>query len=327
MVAMAGILVVDDNRLFREGLKCILAAENFRVAAEERSFVGALELLAAERSTVDLVLGNPSSDLSGEFEAVRTILRRHPSVKVVILSDRLTLSWSELALKSGAGGILSHDISTEALRHALNLVLTGEQIVPTAIPRVASAAPTLLHLNTEEPGANMPVVPITQDRSGSEACAARSNTVTPLHRPVADDQVATVLARLSGREDQILECLVQGLSNKLIARHLDMAEATVKVHLKALLRKLKAQNRTQAAIWAVRSRVAAPRLARGETRQSPTSVPAPSQEGAQKWNGLFDRRQNSFQGRSSSTLQLNASPGGPKSDQGEAVQNSTVLMN
>jgi len=54
---------------------------------------------------------------------------------------------------------------------------------------------------------------------------------------------------LSRRESQILQCLVDGLPNKTIARNLDMAEATVKVHLKSILRKLNVQNRTQAAIW------------------------------------------------------------------------------
>jgi two-component system nitrate/nitrite response regulator NarL len=56
--------------------------------------------------------------------------------------------------------------------------------------------------------------------------------------------------KLSDREAQILRCLTQGASNKLIARELGVAEATVKVHIKAILRKVKAVNRTQAAMWA-----------------------------------------------------------------------------
>jgi two-component system nitrate/nitrite response regulator NarL len=56
------------------------------------------------------------------------------------------------------------------------------------------------------------------------------------------------MGKLSKREAQILHCLTQGASNKLIARELGVAEATVKVHLKGILRKLKAANRTQAAI-------------------------------------------------------------------------------
>jgi two-component system nitrate/nitrite response regulator NarL len=82
-----------------------------------------------------------------------------------------------------------------------------------------------------------------------------------------------LLQTLSGRERQILDCLVLGMSNKLIARQLSMAEATVKVHLKALLRKLQAKNRTQAAILAVRSREAA----RASTAEviSASTVPMP----------------------------------------------------
>jgi DNA-binding CsgD family transcriptional regulator len=58
-------------------------------------------------------------------------------------------------------------------------------------------------------------------------------------------------ARLSGREKFIVRCLVEGASNKVIARKIDIAEATVKVHIKAILRKIRVQNRTQAAIWAM----------------------------------------------------------------------------
>lgn len=57
--------------------------------------------------------------------------------------------------------------------------------------------------------------------------------------------------RLSPREKEVLSRLVEGHSNKMIARHLGMTEATAKVHLKSLLRKIGVENRTQAAIWAL----------------------------------------------------------------------------
>ena len=57
--------------------------------------------------------------------------------------------------------------------------------------------------------------------------------------------------RLSPREKIILRCLIEGNSNKCIARKIEIAEATVKVHVKAILRKIRVQNRTQAAIWAM----------------------------------------------------------------------------
>ena len=58
-------------------------------------------------------------------------------------------------------------------------------------------------------------------------------------------------ARLSPREREMLSHLVAGHSNKAIARRLEIAEATVKVHLKSVLRKIRVENRTQAAIWAL----------------------------------------------------------------------------
>ena len=77
---------------------------------------------------------------------------------------------------------------------------------------------------------------------------------------------------LSDRETQILQCLMQGLSNKLIARKLDIAETTVKVHVKGLLRKLRAANRTQAAIWAVNSGMAS--LEQGASEQDADAAEA-----------------------------------------------------
>jgi two-component system nitrate/nitrite response regulator NarL len=68
--------------------------------------------------------------------------------------------------------------------------------------------------------------------------------------PTNASSAAETANRLSTREAQILRHLTQGASNKLIARELGLAEATIKVHLKAILRKAKVANRTQAAMWA-----------------------------------------------------------------------------
>ena len=57
--------------------------------------------------------------------------------------------------------------------------------------------------------------------------------------------------RLSEREARILDGLVKGQANKVIARTCDITEATVKVHMKSIMRKIRVENRTQAAIWAM----------------------------------------------------------------------------
>jgi two-component system nitrate/nitrite response regulator NarL len=64
---------------------------------------------------------------------------------------------------------------------------------------------------------------------------------------------------LSKREIEILRCLLGGQSNKAIARNLSITESTVKMHFKNVMRKIRAQNRTQAAVWAIQHGIS-PRL-------------------------------------------------------------------
>jgi two-component system nitrate/nitrite response regulator NarL len=144
-----------------------------------------------------------------EFEALHAIKQEFPDVKAVLLTDRLTSTWLKVAVEGGASAFLPKDISADALSYSLELVLLGEQIFPT------------LQSLLEPRSAPVSGLPMMTGRQ----------------------------VPLSTRERQILACLVDGQPNKTIARNLNMAEATVKVHLKALLRKIDAQNRTQAAIW------------------------------------------------------------------------------
>jgi two-component system nitrate/nitrite response regulator NarL len=213
MKILSRIMIVDENPLFREGLKSILCSDSSKIVTEASSFRSACNMLQEDSGRVDFLLGDPGPDMVSEFDAVRAIARQSPNVKIVILTDQLTPPRLAMAFESGASGILSKKISAEALHQSLHLVLLGEQ----------NHLVDILH----------------------------TPTPVPPPRPDVPDPAAEILASLSGRENQILGCLVHGLPNKLIARELKMAEATVKVHLKAVLRKLKAQNRTQAAIWAI----------------------------------------------------------------------------
>jgi len=82
--------------------------------------------------------------------------------------------------------------------------------------------------------------------------------------------VAAPNPQLSGREAAILKALVQGTPNKVIACRLCITEATVKVHVKAILRKIRAKNRTQAAIWALRHQLAPKHAISGNGDVAPT---------------------------------------------------------
>jgi two-component system, NarL family, nitrate/nitrite response regulator NarL len=129
-------------------------------------------------------------------------------VKIVALmskADSLEIEFAEIA---PLGGILTYDLSANALMRSLLLISSGERVFPHDL--------TLGRKST---------APASEHQSND--------------------------ARLSPREKEILSHLVTGHSNKLIARHLGITEATVKVHLKSVQRKIRVENRTQAAIWAL----------------------------------------------------------------------------
>ena len=162
-------------------------------------------------TTPDLILIDLPSGADEEVEAMRTLREGHPSIRIVILTNDLETRRLSAALGAGAGGYLLKDIACEALMQSLKLVMMGEKVFPTHL------AELLVSGRTEDMGTELPT-----RRKG-----------------------------LSQREVQILRCLLNGNSNKMIANHLSITEATVKVHLKSLLRKINASNRTQAAIWAL----------------------------------------------------------------------------
>lgn len=207
------LLISDQNQLVREGIARILTSSKMEIVGEMRSLVEVLEALRAGSVDANLMLADPSTDSDRQFEAMTQIRQEFPGLRIVILTSQFAASWLDRALGAGASGFLPKDMSGDALRFSLELVLLGEQIFPT-IRSVLEADSTR--------GAPIPTGP-----------PARAPESIPLSR----------------RESQILQCLVDGLPNKTIARNLDMAEATVKVHLKSILRKLNVQNRTQAAIW------------------------------------------------------------------------------
>jgi two-component system nitrate/nitrite response regulator NarL len=146
-----------------------------------------------------------------EAEAMRRLRGLLPDTRLVVLTTDLCTRRLANALEAGADGYLMKDLSADALAQSLRLVMMGEKVFPTHL------AALLISGRVNGNGLEMPV-----SRKG-----------------------------LSQREVQILRCLLNGDSNKMIANHLNITEATVKVHLKSLLRKINASNRTQAAIWAL----------------------------------------------------------------------------
>ena len=150
------------------------------------------------------------------------------------------------ALKAGACGYLRQDIAGETLLKSLDLIAHGEMIVH----------PQLVSSEIVRPNGHAATISMTPllspDKRAARATSAISATVASRGSESGDGQrqPSSDVPSLSRREMLILRMLMQGASNKTIARNLVITESTVKVHMKAILRKLRLQNRTQAAIWA-----------------------------------------------------------------------------
>ena len=209
--ANVNLLISDESRLFCQSLGMILEARKMKIVGEVRCLVDALAMLRASDSTANILLCNPAKDTDAEFKTMALSTREFPEMRIILLTDRRDPDMLNAAVTAGASGILAKEISADGLCLSIELVALGENIFPLSRPLLEPA----LEMKT------------------TAALAAHQ-----LRR-----------ALLSPRESQILGCLVDGLSNKTIARDLNMAEGTVKVHLKKLLRKLDVQNRTQAALW------------------------------------------------------------------------------
>ena len=163
-------------------------------------------------------------------DALRRVVRANPSVKPVILAASHTPKDVILALAAGAFGFLCQNIPSEQLIKSLELVALGQTVIhPHA------------HLMT-----------LAQMAAGTHPMrpAAALIELTASETPRDLNENPDVVRSLSRRELVILRTLTEGASNKIIARKLVITESTVKVHMKAILRKLRLQNRTQAAIWA-----------------------------------------------------------------------------
>jgi two-component system nitrate/nitrite response regulator NarL len=204
-------VVVGKNTLAREGLSRILAEENFSVQASVESGTSFLLTNAEDESPNLFILDNSSTDhLESELEALNTSF---PKSRKVVLSDQFDLEEVVDAFKLGIDGYIVKEISCEALMKSLRLVAMGEKVMPSQLAK---------HLSGME------------DRSQAPQLA-RNPDVSRI---------------LSDREITTLRYLLVGHANKVIARRLEISEATVKVYVKAILRKLRVSNRTQAAIWA-----------------------------------------------------------------------------
>lgn len=278
-MSRASILVIDRNQLFREGLKLLLQKARFTIGGDGKDLAEALEK-AGPDIRIDLLIltVEAAGAMDASIAQIDLIRRSMPSIKLVGLAASLSTPEFMRATRSGVDAILPKDISGDVLHAALTLVLQSQRMVLTPMihlhgetaeaesrpgPGDAAASPPKGGRRTEKQTADevSNLVPFTLVRPVGSAASAPPGAGPPAVHPGATPGGSTpggsslggraTTLTLSHREAQILLCLVKGFSNKLIARELEITEATVKVHLKGLMRKVGAANRTQAAIWAI----------------------------------------------------------------------------
>ena len=206
-------LMIDDHALIREAMRGVLrelCSDSEVLEAADSAEAMALAEQHGDLSLILLDLQLPDRD---GLEVLTELRERYPAVAVVMLSasnDRETVI---KALDAGAMGFIPKTQSREVLLGALGLVLAGGVYVPPVALQSASPEAT---------------------RSVAPAASARRPTPAELG--------------LTQRQVDVLALMMQGKSNKLICRALELAEPTVKNHVSAILKALEVSNRTEAVL-------------------------------------------------------------------------------
>jgi two-component system nitrate/nitrite response regulator NarL len=250
-------IIVGKSSLLREGIAKILRSASFRIVASVSSADDLPGKVQADRPLFLIVqTGDDFEFVTGQIGFFR---ENYPNGRIAIVADRYRPDELVSAFRVGANGCFVDVMTCDVFIRSLELVMMGETVLP---PNFLSYVfgPEEVQLSDDGPG-----------EDENETILVRES----------DDPVP----QLSPRETLILRCLIEGGSNKSIARKMDIAEATVKVHVKAILRKIRVHNRTQAAIWGMnngclaglKSAIAPPPLSPGMGKRLPNAMRPDSQ--------------------------------------------------
>ena len=219
------ILIIDPVMLFREGLSRILCEADFEpVWCSDRPPSEPVTSGTGVMSPVVIV----GSGLERAARDIAQVKRHHPTALVVLLVGSNAKDDGTSPLECGADTILNRDSSLDTLIGALKLMKDGVCVISSDL-----------------------MAAILSDRSRSRALPG-IRTQESFNTTSMQTELPSQLSNLSAREFSVLYHLLDGLSNKEIARRLNLAEATIKVHVKAILRKAHVHNRTQVVMWASR---------------------------------------------------------------------------
>lgn len=211
------VLVVDDHSLFRRGVIALLTVDSRFVVVAEAGDAGDAYRRAAETQPDVILLDNHLPGVNG-VDAIAGLREAAPRAQVLMLTVSEDERDLAAALRGGARGYLLKTVDSDGMAAAIVRTMAGESAIsPEMTGKLVTAFQSL------------------QSAAKVDEASAEQD---PIHS-------------LSAREDEILGYITRGKTNKEIARALNIAEATVKIHVQHILRKLKLSSRVQAAAYAV----------------------------------------------------------------------------
>ncbi|MHC5226611.1 response regulator [Ignatzschineria sp. LJL83] len=206
------VLLADDHTLFRKGLEFLISSHpEFEVIGEATDGLEAVKM--TQQLNPDVVLLDIDMPIMRGIEALPLMINHNPDLTVLMLTVSENSKDLTEALRLGARGFLLKNVDTEFLVKSIHQALEGDNVLS---PEMTTK---LIH----------------------NLCAST----------LEDSPKSNLHESLTPREKEILYWIVQGASNKVIARKLDITESTVKVHVQNTLRKLELTSRVQAAIYAM----------------------------------------------------------------------------
>jgi DNA-binding NarL/FixJ family response regulator len=212
-------MIVDDQRLMREGLKTILDLEqDITVAELAENGQDALDKLA--KAQPDVILMDIRMPLMNGVECTKNIRQNFPKVKVIILTTFDDDEFIIEALKNGAAGYLLKDLSSDKLVTSIRDVYAGNSIMQPEI-----AAKVISHIT----GAN------------KEAVQFKTSDIH--------------IEELTDREKDVLAQVGKGLTNSEIAKKLFISEGTVKNYISNLYSKLNVNDRSKLTLYAIENNI------------------------------------------------------------------------
>lgn len=205
------ILLVDDHSLFRNGIKSLLESQEGFEVIGEASD-GLDGVKRAKQLKPDLILLDLHMPGVNGLEALQMLSEDLPETKVLMLTVSEDSQDLMQALRSGAQGYLLKNIEIDFLVDSIHRAMKGESVMS---PQMSATL------------------------------------IDAVREPVVEKKPEKQTIKLTPRESEIIIMLAGGESNKSIARNLNLAESTVKIHVQGILRKLNISSRVQAAVYAV----------------------------------------------------------------------------